>query len=169
MDKKTTFIGLGLIAIGVVSIGYMLLHNRAKVADVISDEAAWDLRDASPKKIVIITQGGMVARYLTEDEDNYIGDIQDSVWIPKSHAMIETWYASDGKGIVCLKEEGELPAYAEPDSTSKIVGKLTFESGYCPDSYDCLGYKDGWFKIKVADTEGYISGKYVYWDAIDTM
>lgn len=139
------------------------------MALLIDDELAWDLRDASPQEKVIISEGGVEARYLEEDEDNYIGEIQDSVWVPKSHAMVETWYASDGKGIVYLKKEGTMPAYAEPDSASQIVGNLVFEYGYCPDTYDCLGYKDGWFKIRISGTEGYINEEYVCWDAIDTM
>ena len=72
-----------------VAIAAIFLYERAQVALIIDDEAAWDLRDASPQKKVIVTEGGMVARYLTEDEDNYIGDIQDTVWIPKSRAMVE--------------------------------------------------------------------------------
>ena len=112
-----------------VAIAAIFLYERAQVALIIDDEAAWDLRDASPQKKVIVTEGGMVARYLAEDEDNYIGDIQDSVWIPKSRAMVETWYACDGRGVVFLNEEGTEPAYAAPDSLSSVVGELVSEMG----------------------------------------
>ena len=157
-----------LILLAAGLFGVIKLYRQNQVADIISDEAAWDLRDASPHKKVIITEGGMVARYLAEDEDNYIGGIQDTVWIPKSRAMVETWYACDGRGVVFLNEEGTKPAYEAPDSLSSVVGELLFERGYCPDSYDVVGYRDGWFAIDMSGNVGYVREEYVWWDAIDT-
>ena len=168
MNKKAVIFAVIAAVVLALACAAVFLHERAQVADIIDDEAAWDLRDASPQKKVIITEGGMVARYLTEDEDNYIGGIQDTVWIPKSHAMVETWYASDGRGFVFLNEEGTRPAYAAPDSLSEVVGELRFEWGYCPDSYDVVGYRDGWFAIDMSGNVGYVSEEYVWWDAIDT-
>lgn len=95
MARKRTIICIViflLVGAGLFGIGRLLIMG--KVAEkIVNDEAAWDLRDASPRMKVIITEGGMVARYLDEDEDNYIGDIQDTVFIPKSRAMVETWDA----------------------------------------------------------------------------
>ena len=68
-----------------------------------------------------------------------------------------------------LKGFGEFPAYAEPDSTSAVVGNLIYEEGLCPDIYECLGCEDGWFKIRIAGTEGYINEEHALWDAIDTF
>ena len=169
MRKRTVIIALSAVIALALAAVLMFMYERTKVAMIVDDERAWDLRDASPQKKVIITEGGMVARYLTEDEDNYIGDIQDSVWIPKSRAMVETWYASDGRGIVFLKEFGAVPSYSEPDSTSDVVGNLVFEEGDCPCTYDCLEYKDGWFKVLISGSEGYVNEEYVLWDAIETF
>lgn len=170
--RKRTVIIIALAAVLVLALSAAVLFTfsrGAKVATIVSDEQAWDLRDASPQMKVIVSEGGMVARYLTEDDDNYLGNIQDSVWIPKSNAMVETWYASDGRGVVFLKDFGTAPAYTEPDSTSVVVGTLIYEEGLCPDVYGCLGYMDGWFKVCLSDMEGYINGKYVVWDAIDSF
>lgn len=169
MRKRTAITALAAVLALALSSAMLVLYERTKVATIVDDERAWDLRDASPQMKVIISEGGMVARYLTEDGDNYIGEIQDSVWIPKSRAMVETWYASDGRGIVYLKEFGEAPAYAEPDSASGVAGNLVFEEGDCPCTYDCLEYRDGWVKIRISGTEGYINDEYVLWDAIDTF
>ena len=169
MKKHTVIIVFAAVFVLVVTAALLVMYERSKVAMIVDDERAWDLRDSSPQKKVIITEGGMVARYLTEDGDNYIGDIQDSVWIPKSRAMVETWYASDGRGIVFLKEFGAVPSYSEPDSTSDVVGNLVFEEGDCPCTYDCLEYKDGWFKVRISGTEGYINEEYVLWDAVDSF
>lgn len=154
-----------------LSVAVLLLHlyERGMVAQIVNDERAWDLRDASPREEVIVSRDGMIARYLTENKDEYIGEIQDTVRFPRRSSKVETWYASDGKGIVSLKEPGEAPAYAEPDSTARVVGKLIFEYGYCPDCYDCLGLMDGWFKVRLSGAEGYIREEYVNWDAIDSM
>lgn len=169
MRRRTKIIALAAVFALALAAAVLVMYERTKVAMIVNDERAWDLRDASPQKKVIISEGGMVARYLTEDEDNFIGEIQDSVWIPKSRAMVETWYASDGRGVVFLKESGEVPAYAEPDSMSDVVGSLIYEEGLCPDVYDCLGFEDGWFRIRMSGTEGYINEGYVLWDAIDTF
>ena len=166
--KKNIIIGLILFAVCSCALVCFQLQRRSRVSDIVDDEAAWDLRDASPQKKVIITEGGMVARYLSEDEDYYIGGIQDTVWIPKSRAMVEIWYACDGRGFVFLNEEGTKPAYAAPDSLSSVVGELSFEKGYCPDSYSVVGYRDGWFAIDMDGNVGYVREEYVWWDAIDT-
>lgn len=168
MRKRTIIITLAVVLALALATALLVMYGRTTVAMIVDDERAWDLRDASPQKKVIITEGGMVARYLTEDEDNYIGDIQDTVWIPKSRAMVETWYACDGRGVVFLNEEGTKPAYEAPDSLSEVVGELKFEYGYCPDSYDVVGYRDGWFAIDMSGNVGYVREEYVWWDAIDT-
>ena len=169
MRKRTIIIALAAVLVLALAAAVLAMYERTKVATIVDDELAWDLRDASPQMKVIISEGGMVARYLTEDEDNYIGEIQDSVWIPKSRAMVETWYASDGRGIVFLKEFGEMPAYAEPDSSSEVAGTLIHEEGACPCVYDCCGFRDGWFAVELGSAVGYINEEYVLWDAIDTF
>lgn len=169
MKKKPLVLTLVAIVALALACAAVFLFERSKVALIIDDEAAWDLRDSSPQKKVIISEGGMVARYLSEDGDNYIGEIQDTVRMPKSRAMVDTWYACDGKGVVYLKDFGAQPSYAAPDSLSAVVGELRYESGYCPDTYSCKGYKDGWFVIETGGNTGYVREEYVYWDAIDSF
>lgn len=82
MRKRTIIIAFALVVVLALSAALLVMYERTKVAMIVDDEREWDLRDASPQMKVIISEGGMVARYLTEDEDNYIGDIQDTVWIP---------------------------------------------------------------------------------------
>ncbi len=169
MRRRTIIIALVAVVVLALSAALLVMYERTKVAMIVNDERAWDLRDASPQNKVIISDGGIVARYLTEDEDYYIGEIQDSMRIPKSRAVVETWYASDGRGVVYLKEFGTAPAYAGPDSASEFVGNLIYGEGFCPCVYDCLGYEDGWFKVSIAGSEGYINEDLVLWDTIDTF
>lgn len=168
MKKKPVI--FTLIAIVVLALGSaaVFLYERSKVALIIDDEAAWDLRDTSPHKKVIITNDGIVARYVSEDETSYFGDIQDDFTVAKKDARVETWYACDGKGNVLLSEPGTEPVYVAPDSLSEVIGKLEHIKGDCPESYLVAGYRDGWFAIEMNGNIGYIREKYVSWDAIDT-
>ena len=161
-----TLVAVGALALACAAV---FLYERSKVALIIDDEVTWDLRDASPRKKVIIINGGEVARYVSEDETSYTGDIQDTFTVPKKEAEVETWYACDGKGIVYLSEPGEMPAYAVPDSLSDVVGKLEHIEGYCPETYSCKGYKDGWFAIEINGDTGYVREGYVCWDVIDSF
>lgn len=172
MSRKANpfFVVCVVVPAVILAIIALFLYRSAQVAAVVDDEAARDIREASPQMKVIVEADGTVARYVSEDESTYTGDIQDTYTVGKENARVETWRACDGKGTVYLKEEGESPAYAEPDSSSQIVGKLIYDYGCCPETYDCLGYGDGWFKISLGgDTSAYINEKYVSWDAIDTF
>lgn len=40
---------IALIILGAGLSGIVELHKRYRIADIISDEAEWDLRDASPQ------------------------------------------------------------------------------------------------------------------------
>lgn len=168
MKRKPIITAITIAFLLGLACAAVFFYERSKMALIIDDEASWDIRDASPRKKVIITKDGVTARYLSEDGISYVGGIQDTVIFPKADATVETWYACDGKGFVGLGEEGTKPAYAAPDSLSEVVGELQFERGYCPDTYNCKGYKDGWFAIEINGNTGYIREEYVYWDAIDT-
>ena len=168
--KYTTAIALAILAVAV--LGLLLLRQRAKVADIISDEAAWDFRDslaeATTMKVAIL-QDGHVARVSSEDDSTYLCDIQDYFTVNKSDVRVELWSAADGKGIVYLKQSGERPAYSKPDHNSEVVAYLISEEGFVPETYLCLGLSDGWFKVDAGGETAYIEAKYVYWDAIDSF
>ena len=87
--KYTTAIALAILAVAV--LGLLLLRQRAKVADIISDEAAWDFRDnlaeATTMKVAIL-QDGHVARVSSEDDTTYLCDIQDYFTVNKSDVRV---------------------------------------------------------------------------------
>lgn len=95
MKKKPIVFTLIAIVALALACAAVFLYERSKVALIIDDEAAWDLRDASPHKKVIITNDGIVARYVSEDETSYFGDIQDDFTVAKKEAIVETWDAID--------------------------------------------------------------------------
>lgn len=75
---------LGLAALAVR--GYLC----TRVATIVNDEAVWDLRDSSPSMKVILLRDGAVARFVSESDSTYVGDIQDSFEVPKTEADVES-------------------------------------------------------------------------------
>ena len=70
MKKKPIVFTLIVIVALALACAAVFLYERSKVALIIDDEAAWDLRDASPHKKVIITNDGIVARYACDGKGN---------------------------------------------------------------------------------------------------
>ena len=172
MKRRNSIILIALIIIGLIAIAFVQFQNNSKVSDIISDEAKWDALDslsAAAQMKVVILQDGTVARYVSEDEDTYSCSIQDSFTVSKEASRVELWSASEGKGIVYLKEPGARPSYSEPDTVAAIVLDLVYEEGCLLETHTCLGLNDGWYKIVMGDTPAYIEAQYVNWDAIDSF
>lgn len=72
MKKKPIVFTLIAIVALALACAAVFLYERSKVALIIDDEAAWDLRDASPHKKVIITNDGIVARYACDGKGSYL-------------------------------------------------------------------------------------------------
>ena len=87
MRKRTIIIVLAAVFAMALFAALLVLYGRTKVATIVNDERAWDLRDASPQKKVII---------------------------------------------------------------SEVVGNLIYEEGDCPCTYECLEFRDGCFRIRIA-------------------
>ena len=118
---------------------------------------------------VVIKDGECLGVLKEEKADAYIISVQDDIEIPKTGASVELWKASDGKGVVCLKDWGSESIYDSPDASSEVIGTATYEEGYLPETYECLGLENGWFKIRFGDRQGYIQAEKVDWTALDTF
>lgn len=122
-----------------------------------------------PQMKVLVSDDGTVGRYVSEDETSYCGEIQDEYRVDKSKAHVELINAADGKGILTLKEPGTMPVFADPDTSSAVIGTMVHEEGYIPEVYRCLGYKNGWFKLEVNGQTGYVEEASAKWDAVDSF
>jgi len=125
--------------------------------------------DHGPSMKVVTCNGDVLGRYVSETEDSYIVEVQDTYPVEKAGARVELWKASEGKGIVYLKDFGKANAYSEMNENSEIVFSLSYEECYVPDTYKCLGYRKGWFQIEKDGATGYIQERLVNWDSIDTF
>lgn len=127
-----------------------------------SDNA--DITSAS----VAVKDGEVLGMLLETYDDCYLVDIQDSVLIPKDGVEIQLWSASNGQGVVFPKNPGKYQVYTQPAPKASVIGTVTYESGYVPDTYKCLGWEDtGWFKIEISGTEGYVKASEFAWDFVD--
>ena len=118
---------------------------------------------------VVVKDGECQGVLIEEKADTYLVSVQDDIEIPKEGASVELWKASDGKGVVYLKDWGSEKIYAGPDASSEVIGTTTYEEGELPETYACLGLENGWFKIQFADRQGYIQTSKVDWTALDTF
>lgn len=173
MKKKTFVIGFVAIAVFALACCAIFLYERSRVAMIIDDEAAWDVRDsisnATQMKVVILPDG-TVTRYVSEDEDSYMAELQDIFAVKKEGASVEIWSAAEGKGIVYMKTPGMVQVLYEPDPAAGVKRVLCDEEGMCPSVYVCLGFKDGWYEIDMGESgSGYVQAVYMNWDAINTF
>ena len=118
---------------------------------------------------VVVKDGEYQGILIEEKADTYIVSVQDDIEIPKTGANVEVWKASDGKGVVYLKDFGKMNIYASPDADSEVIGTTTYEEGELPETFQCLGLENGWFEIQFADRQGYIQTSKVDWTALDTF
>jgi hypothetical protein len=133
-------------------------------------EAIAQAEPANNYEANVVVKDGICQGVLIEEKaDTYIVSVQDDIEIPKEGANVELWKASDGKGVVYLKDWGSEKIYASPDASSEVIGTTTYEEGELPETYKCLGLEDGWFKIQFADRQGYIQAEKVDWAALDTF
>lgn len=173
MKNKTVKTFFITVAVLLMAGGVIFLYERSKVAMIIDDEAAWDVRDslanASSMKVVILPDG-TVARYVSEDENSYTANIQDTFSVPKDGVRVETWSAANGQGVVFPKAPGSLQLLCEPYPAAEVKCEIIYEEGECPSSYGCLGLKDGWYEINLGENGcGFIHARFMDWDAIDTF
>lgn len=118
---------------------------------------------------VVVKDGNCLGRLVEEKAESYVVGVQDDYEVSKNGAHVEVWKASDGKGVVYLKDWGKQKVYVSPDSSSKVVGKIEYEECCLPETYHCLGLENDWFKISLGDKSGYIKASLMNWDAIDTF
>lgn len=173
MKRKPIIIGFVAIAALVLAYYAVSQYERSRVSMIIDDEAKWDVLDslsnATQMKVVILPDG-TIARYVSEDDDTYTVDIQDSFKVQKKGASVEIWSAAKGMGVVYMKAPGMVQVLYEPDLMAGVKCDLTYEEGEYPCTYTCRGLIDGWYEIELWEGEsGYIPAQNMNWDAIDTF
>lgn len=122
------------------------------------------LRYVGPTAYIATKEGNILGRLVKTYDDSYLVEVQDTVRIEKEGVEIRLWAAYDGKGVVYPKNTGEYPVYAVADTAQKPVGRIVYEDGFCPDVFQCLGYKKNWFKIDFEGKECFVTEADFLWD-----
>lgn len=117
-------------------------------------------------KMVVDNQGNVVGRYVRTSGQSYIISIQDEGDVPVSGHKVVTYSAEKGQGILYIKNPGTVNVRSTPSTKGKIVTKISYEEGYMPDVYDCLGKVNGWYKLSVDGKVGYVRADLLEWDGM---
>ena len=118
--------------------------------------------------MVIDRQGEVLGRWISTNASTYTVDVQDAVEIPKIGNKVVTFRAKDGKGVLYTTRQ-HVNIRQQPNLESTVIGQISYDPDYVPETYPCLGKTDEWYKIKVNDKIGYVRHDLVKWDGMDTF
>ena len=178
------FLGFGLICFSCGGKGDKTQSSTSTVSDSIEmedlstiDAESEDEDDGDPNikaasvdkmKVVVDNRGNLVGRYVQTNQTTYTVAIQDDTEVPRLGHKIVEYRARDGQGIVYTLRTN-VNVRTKPDLKSPIICQITTKAGETPQTYPCLGKSQGWYKIKIRGTEGYVRHDLVIWDAMNTF
>jgi len=118
---------------------------------------------------VVVSGDEVIGRLVEDTGDYYIVETQDRFQTEKKGKYVENWKASDGKGVIYMWDYGTEKAYSKPDTDSPVAFELLYERGYVPETYECKGYRNGWYEVELNGAKAYVKDDNVIWDAIDSF
>ncbi len=133
--------------------------------------AASAQRERNSMKVVVTNDGTLVGRYVRQTATHYIANPLD--WeekILKKDGRVEIWTPEKGKGFVVRRDgvTGNINVRQGPSTRFAVVSTITEEDSkkdYPECAFDCLGRKNGWYKIRIKGTTGWVRQDLVYWAA----
>lgn len=122
-------------------------------------------------KVVVSNEGMLVGRYVRQTATTYIANPVD--WeeeVPKKGYRVEIWTPEKGKGFVVRRPgvKGNINVRKGPSVNTAVVTKITEADGekdYPDCAFDCLGKINGWYKIRIKGTVGFVRQDLVEWAA----
>ncbi len=119
-------------------------------------------------EMVVDRHGNVVGRLVSNNANTYTISVQDDSEVSKIGNKIVTFRAKDGQGILYTKRK-HVNIRQQPNLESTVIGQISYEDGYVPETYPCLGKTDEWYKIKVDNKVGYVRHDLVEWDGMNTF
>jgi hypothetical protein len=119
-------------------------------------------------KMVIDDGGNVVGRYVQTNQTTYTISVQDEIEVPIEGHKVVVFSAKNGEGIIFTRRTN-VNVRTQPTLESPAICQISFKEGELPKTYPCLGKTQGWYKIKVRGTEGYVRHDLVVWDGMDTF
>lgn len=129
------------------------------------------LMNAQSMKIVVDSNGEAVGRYVKTNKTTYSIIIQGDCTIPKKGHKVVTFSAANGQGVVYYNQSrtGSFNVRQRPTTTAPVVAIIPDSHGSMPECYDCLGKKNGWYKIEIDGKTGYVRADLMTWDGMCTF
>ena len=123
-------------------------------------------------KVVVSKDGGLVGRYVRETATTLIAnpvDWEEEV-SKKEGYRVEIWTPEKGKGFVVRRDgvKGNINVRKGPSTKTAVVAQITEEDSmkeYPDFAFDCLGKRNGWYKIRIKGKVGYVRQDLVSWAA----
>ena len=119
-------------------------------------------------KMVVDSRGNLVGRYVQTNQTTYTVSIQDEIEVPRLGHKIVEYSARNGQGVVYTLRKN-VNVRQQPDLKSPVICQITCKDGEMPQTYPCLGKTQGWYKIRIRGTEGYVRHDLAIWDSMDTF
>ena len=119
-------------------------------------------------EMVVDRHGNVVGRLVSNNANSYSVDVQEVYEVSKIGNKVVTFRAKDGQGILFTRRKN-VNIRQKPELNSTVIGQISYEDGYVPETYPCLGKTDEWYKIKVNDKIGYVRHDLVEWDGMNTF
>ena len=119
-------------------------------------------------QMVVDNHGNLVGRYVQTNQTTYTVSVQDEIEVPRLGHKIVEYKAKNGQGVVFTRRKN-VNVRSQPNLQSPVICQITCKEGELPDTYPCLGKTQGWYKIKVRNTEGYVRHDLVEWDGMSTF
>lgn len=120
-------------------------------------------------KMVVDSAGNVLGRYVSTNDSTYTVGVQDYGEVPKAGNRVVTFRAVDGQGIIWNKTHGRINVRSIPSTRGKIVGQISYDEEIVPDTYNCLGKVNGWYKIGFNGSVGFVRADLCGWDGMDTF
>lgn len=142
-------------------------RGKVKVDDFVrhADEFNESLGiGADQVTLVFDANGSVEGKLLFTEGDHYITEMFDISEVPMEGRHLSTYRAEDGQGVLYTRRS-RVNVRESPSTDSPVVAQLpTCRPGEEPQTFPCLGFDDGWYKIRIDGKVGYVRQDLVTWD-----
>lgn len=137
---------------------------------ILDDNEEYNTYESSEgsQKVIVDLNGNIIGNYVGETSTTYKGFAQDEFEVSKSNYKVIELNNENGEGVVFCRFPGDIiKVYAQPSLNAPVIGNMIYEEGSLPLTYECIGKKLNWYKIRFNHKTGYVLDDSVEWAAED--
>ena len=146
--------------------GKIKVDDFLKQEDEFEETNGYGIQQAT---LVFDAQDNLEGKLLFTDGDVHVVGMTGYVEVPVEGRHLVTYSADDGQGFV-YTHRSKVNVREAPNTDSSKVAKLpTCPEGEKPQTFPCLGFEFGWYKIRIDNKVGYVRGDLVTWDCANVF